>query len=77
MVLRGNAAVDESMVTGESMPVHKEEGSDVIGATVMIKKINPYIERSVWFLDIADLVFFTRPFGWVGGGVILIYCLPC
>ncbi|CAN0538454.1 unnamed protein product, partial [Scytosiphon promiscuus] len=33
-VLRGNAAVDASMVTGESMPVHKEEGSDVIGATV-------------------------------------------
>ncbi|CAB1097064.1 unnamed protein product [Ectocarpus sp. CCAP 1310/34] len=34
VVLRGNAAVDESMVTGESMPVHKEEGSEVIGATV-------------------------------------------
>ena len=33
-VLRGNAAVDESMLTGESMPVHKHEGSDVIGATV-------------------------------------------
>ncbi|CAM9129320.1 unnamed protein product, partial [Hapterophycus canaliculatus] len=34
VVLRGNAAVDASMVTGESMPVHKEEGSEVIGATV-------------------------------------------
>ena len=33
-MLRGNAAVDESMVTGESMPVYKGEGSDVIGATV-------------------------------------------
>eukprot|EP00903_Cladosiphon_okamuranus_P006647 g6490.t1 len=34
VVLRGHAAVDASMVTGESMPVHKEEGSEVIGATV-------------------------------------------
>lgn len=34
MVLRGNAAMDESMVTGESMPIHKEDGADVIGATV-------------------------------------------
>lgn len=34
VVLRGHAAVDASMVTGESMPVHMEEGSDVIGATV-------------------------------------------
>ncbi|CAM9961137.1 unnamed protein product, partial [Laminaria digitata] len=34
VVVRGNAAMDESMVTGESMPVHKEDGADVIGATV-------------------------------------------
>ena len=26
--------MDESMVTGESMPIHKEDGADVIGATV-------------------------------------------
>ena len=35
-MLRGHAAVDASMVTGESMPVHKDEGSDVIGATVRL-----------------------------------------
>jgi Cu2+-exporting ATPase len=30
----GESEVDESMVTGESLPVHKRPGSEVIGATV-------------------------------------------
>jgi P-type Cu+ transporter len=33
-VLEGKSSVDESMVTGESIPVEKEPGSRVIGATV-------------------------------------------
>ena len=33
-VLEGRSAVDESMVTGESIPVEKNEGDAVIGATV-------------------------------------------
>ncbi len=34
VVVKGESAVDESMVSGESMPVEKKEGDKVIGATV-------------------------------------------
>ncbi len=33
-VLRGHTAIDESMLTGESIPVEKQEGSHVFGATL-------------------------------------------
>ena len=34
IVLDGNSSVDESMITGESMPVEKSAGARVVGATV-------------------------------------------
>jgi len=34
VVLRGHSAVDESMLTGESIPVEKKEGDRVFGATM-------------------------------------------
>jgi P-type Cu2+ transporter len=34
VVEEGDSDVDESMVTGESLPVHKEPGATVIGATI-------------------------------------------
>lgn len=34
VIIKGDSAVDESMATGESMPVSKHPGDEVIGATV-------------------------------------------
>ena len=34
VVVSGQSAVDESMVTGESVPVEKEEGDQVVGSTI-------------------------------------------
>ncbi|HSM72355.1 MAG TPA: heavy metal translocating P-type ATPase [Anaerolineales bacterium] len=34
LILEGDSAIDESMATGESMPINKHPGDEVIGATV-------------------------------------------
>ena len=34
VVLEGRSAVDESMVTGEAMPVSKEQGAEIVGGTL-------------------------------------------
>src|SRR5699024_10668295 len=37
--LKGTTAVDESMLTGESIPVEKQVGADMIGATMDVNGI--------------------------------------
>lgn len=34
IIIKGNSAIDESMITGESLPVDKAVGSEVIGSTI-------------------------------------------
>jgi len=34
IIIEGSSSVDESMLTGESIPVDKNVGSEVIGATI-------------------------------------------
>lgn len=34
-IIRGDAEIDEHMITGESMPVHKYVGDDVVGGTIV------------------------------------------
>ncbi|MFP3488735.1 HAD-IC family P-type ATPase, partial [Staphylococcus sp. SIMBA_130] len=34
IVEKGNSSVDESMITGESIPIEKEVGESVIGSTI-------------------------------------------
>jgi Cu+-exporting ATPase len=44
VVTEGHSSVDESMLTGESLPVEKSTGSDVIGAT--INKLGTFTYRA-------------------------------
>ena len=39
IVIRGTLAVDEGFVTGESMPVVKKEGADMIGGTIVFQAL--------------------------------------
>ena len=34
LIIKGESAVDESIATGESLPIHKSKGDNAIGATI-------------------------------------------
>ncbi len=60
VVVDGRSSVDESMVTGESDPVSKEEGDEVIGATVngagLLKVEAEKVGDDTFLSQVVDLV---------------------
>ncbi|RLC63655.1 MAG: heavy metal translocating P-type ATPase, partial [Chloroflexi bacterium] len=60
VVVEGESAVDESMATGESMPVNKREGDEVIGATVnqegLLKVRATRVGRDTFLAQVIKLV---------------------
>jgi len=60
VVKEGSTYVDESMITGEPMPVHKEEGDEVVGGTINlgspIKVVAVKVGRETLLSRIIDLV---------------------
>ncbi|MBC7226421.1 MAG: copper-translocating P-type ATPase [Thermoflexales bacterium] len=60
VVLEGESAVDESMATGESMPVNKGPGDEVIGATVnqegLLKVQATRVGRDTFLAQVVRLV---------------------
>ena len=66
VVTAGKSSVNESLVTGESMPVSKEEGCEVIGGTVnldntliiRVNKVN--LSKQFKKSNLKSLFFFSR-----------------
>jgi Cu+-exporting ATPase len=53
VVLEGTSSVDESMITGEPIPVEKKPGDRVTGATVNGTGIDGYRGREGWLRNLA------------------------
>lgn len=56
-IIDGSSAIDESMITGESMPVSKKVGDEVIGGT-----INQHGTITIRITKYVQVTFFSLPF---------------
>jgi Cu+-exporting ATPase len=62
-VLSGHSTVDESMISGEALPIEKEEGSKVIGATIngtgSLTMLAEKIGQDTLLSQIVQMVFYV------------------
>ncbi|OYX65979.1 MAG: haloacid dehalogenase [Rhizobiales bacterium 32-66-11] len=87
-LVEGRSSVDESMITGESMPVTKDVGAKVIGGT--LNQSGGFVMRSGWFVPVVIAiavlafaawgVFGPEPrfaHGLIAAVAVLIIACPC
>ncbi|MBQ1508259.1 MAG: copper-translocating P-type ATPase, partial [Erysipelotrichaceae bacterium] len=61
VILKGEASVDESMITGESLPQHKTEGMEVIGGTIDLDgRIEVKITRNNAQTVLSNIISLTK-----------------
>lgn len=60
VIVEGKSSIDESMATGESVPVEKEEGDEVIGATInqegMLKVEATKVGKDTFLSQVIEMV---------------------
>ena len=66
VILEGRSSLDESLVTGESMPVTKEAGAQVIAGTLNIIYGIAAVSESHFFVEDTHFVFSSlNTWGWI------------